>query len=438
NITPPQMPEEGTVNSIDLSTHAPGRANVAVYRYRDNDPSPYIFQTENYGETWTRLTDGTNGIPGNFFVRVVREDPVKKGLLYAGTEYGMFISFNNGQNWQPFQLNLPVVPVTDMLIHQNDLVIATQGRSFWILDDLTPAQEITRKILEKPAFLFKPRKAYRTQARGFRGGTAPESAPYGAVFFYYLNEKHETPVSLEVLDADGDVIREFDTETNSGQAVADKSGLNKFVWNFSYPAPEVNKGSVMSLARVRGAVAPPGKYSVRLKAGETEQLQDFEIVRDPRWSTSDADLEAQFQLADAVGKQLEKTHTAIKQIRSIREQAGFILDKTKDKEYHGSLKAAFEAMDKKLVSLEESLIQTQNEAGQDPINYPPKIDNQFAYLMSIVNSQDSKPTAGCYERFEDLKKELQPMQDQLDSILKKDLKEFNRMLEKEKAHLIVL
>ena len=438
NITPPQMPEEGTVNSIDLSAHSPGRANVAVYRYRDNDPSPYIFQTDNYGENWALLTDGSNGIPGNFFVRVVREDPVKKGLLYAGTEFGMFISFNNGEQWQPFQLNLPVVPITDMLIHQNDLVISTQGRSFWILDNLTPVQDMTPEILDKTAFLFKPRNAYRTQARGFRGGTAPESPPYGAVFYYYLKEKPETPVSLEVLDTEGDVIRSFDSETKSGDAVANSSGLNRFVWNFSYPAPEVNEGSVMSLARVRGAVAPPGKYSVRLKVGETEQVQDFEIVRDPRWSATDADLADQFQLALDVGNHLEMSHKAIRQIRSIREQAEFILDKTKDKEYHGTLKSSFETLDKKLDTIEGSLIQTMNESGQDPINYPPKIDNQFAYLMSIVNSQDSKPTSGCYERFEDLKKEFQPLKDQLDSILEKDLKEFNRLLEKEKANLIVL
>ena len=438
NITPPQMPKEGTVNSIDLSAHGPGRANVAVYRYRDNDPSPYIFQTDNYGESWTQLTDGSNGIPANFFVRVVREDPVKKGLLYAGTEFGMFISYDNGQQWKPFQLNLPVVPITDMLIHNNDLVISTQGRSFWLLDDLTPVQNMTPEILDTPSFLFKPRNAYRTQARGFRGDNAPESVPYGAVFFYYLKEKPGNPLTLEVLDAKGDLIKSFSSESDSGDKADAAPGLNRLVWDFSYPAPEVIEGSVMSLARVQGAAAPPGKYSVRLKAGDTEQIQEFEIVRDPRWSTSVADLVEQFRLTRDVGSGLEAVHTAIKQIRSIREQAGFILEKTKNKEYNNSLKSSFEAMDKKLAAIEGELIQTMNESGQDPINYPPKLDNQFAYLMSLVNSQDSKPTAGCYQRLEDLKKEFQSQKVQLDSILEKDLKEFNRMLEKEKASLIIL
>ncbi len=438
NITPSLMPREGTVNSIDLSAHAPGRANVAVYRYRDNDPTPYIFQTDDYGKSWTQLTNGRNGIPSDYFVRVVREDPIRKGLLYAGTEFGMFISFDNGELWKPFQLNLPIVPITDMLIHNNDLVVSTQGRSFWILDDLSPVQSMTPETLGKPSFLFKPRNAYRTQARGFRGDNAPDSLPYGAVFFYYLKEKPEGPVTLEILDAKGNLIRAFSNESDEGDMAGACPGLNRLVWDFSYPAPEVIKGSVMSLARVQGAAAPPGVYSVRLKVGETDQLQDFEIVRDPRWSTSDTDLIEQFRLASDVGLQLESVHTAIKQIRNIREQAEFILEKTKNKEYNNSLRASFEAMDKKLTAIEGELVQKMNESGQDPINYPPKLDNQFAYLMSLVNSQDAKPTAGCYQRLEDLKKDFQSQKIKLDAILANDLKEFNRMLEKEKSSRIIL
>ena len=438
NITPDQMPAEGTVNSIDLSAHAAGRANVAVYKYRDNDPSPYIFQTDNYGESWTRLTDGNNGIPGDHFVRVVREDPVKKGLLYAGTEFGMFISFNNGTKWQPFQLNLPVVPVTDMLVHRNDLVIATQGRSFWILDDLTPVQNITPEVLEEPSVLFQPRNAYRTQARGFRGGAAPESPPYGAVFFYFLKERPEGQVTLEVLDPKGQVIRTFSSTDKSREKVSAEPGLNRFVWNFSYPAPEVVEGAVMSLARIRGAAAPPGKYSVKLTVGETAQTREFEIVRDPRWSATDSDLRDQFALASDIGEELGKVNSAIKQIRSIREQAEFILDKAKNKDYADTLKKSFEVLDEKMAAVEEKLIQTMTEAGQDPINYPPKLDNQFAYLLSIVNYQDAKPTSGCYERFDDLKREFQPIRENLDSIIENDLKDFNKLLEKEEANLIIL
>ena len=438
NITPPQMPVEGTVNSIDLSTHAAGRANVAVYRYRDNDFRPYILQTDDYGENWELLTDGSNGIPEDFFVRVVREDPLRKGLLYAGTEFGMFISFNNGKQWQKFQLNLPVVPITDMLIHNNDLVISTQGRSFWILDDLTPVQNITPEILDKPSFLFQPRKAYRTQARGFRGKAAPESPPYGVVIFYYLKERPASGIILEVLDSKGSLIRSFSSREDTGAMVSDSPGLNQFVWDYSYPEPDVIEGSVMSLARVRGAAAPPAVYSVRLRIDESIQTQPFTILRDPRWSASDSDLQEQFLLAAEVGDQLEMVHSAIRQIRSIREQAEFILGKTEDKDYASSLQASFEALDEKLSGIEDELIQTMNESGQDPINYPPKLDNQFAYLMSIVNSQDARPTSGCYERLEDLKKEFQPLRERLDGILAKDLEDFNLLLEKNQAHLIVL
>ena len=438
NITPPQMPEEGTVNTIDLSPHSAGRATVAVYRYRDNDPAPYIFQTDDYGKTWTSLANGENGIPQDFFVRVVREDPFRKGLLYAGTEFGMFISFDNGKHWRPFQLNLPVVPITDMLIHQNDLVIATQGRSFWILDDLTPVQDITPELLDSPAVLFEPRNAYRTQARGFRDGDAPESPPYGAVFFYYLKERPDGAVILEVLDSEGNVARTFSSQAESGSKLPVEPGLNRFVWDFSYPTPETVDGAVMSLARIRGAAAPPGDYTARLKSGTTEEVRKFRVVRDPRWSATDEDLEAQFQLASAIGNELGRLNQAINQIRSIREQADFVISKAEGKDYRETIRKAFESVDEKLTAVEASLIQTMSEAGQDPINYPPKLDNQFAYLLSIVNSQDARPTAGCYERFEDLKEEFATIKETLDSILEEDLNEFNELLEKEGAHLIIL
>ena len=177
NITPEQMPVEGTVNTIDLSAHDPGRAFVAVYKYRENDYQPYIFMTDDYGKTWRSLTGSDNGIPENHFIRVVREDPVRKGLLYAGTEYGIYISFDEGRQWQRFQRNLPITPITDLAIKDNDLVVATQGRSFWILDDLSPLRTVTEELVKKPVHLFEPADAYRTQFRNYRASGGPGAAP---------------------------------------------------------------------------------------------------------------------------------------------------------------------------------------------------------------------------------------------------------------------
>ncbi|MBM3791529.1 MAG: glycosyl hydrolase, partial [Acidobacteria bacterium] len=197
NITPGNMPKDATVNMIELSAHGPGRAFLAVYNYRLNDFRPYIYRTDDFGSSWELLTDGRNGIPEDHFVRVVREDPDRKGLLYAGTEFGMFVSFDDGRHWQPFQLNLPVTPITDLAVHRQDLVVATQGRSFWILDDLTPLHQISDAVAAAQAHLYAPRKAYRMQEGGFREPDAPERPPRGVLIYFFLAEKPEKEVVLQ-------------------------------------------------------------------------------------------------------------------------------------------------------------------------------------------------------------------------------------------------
>jgi len=251
DVTPPQMPVEGTVNTLDISPHRAGRVIATVYNYRMNDFAPYVFQTDDYGASWEMLTDGGNGIPADTPVRVVREDPDREGLLYAGTEFGMFISFDDGAHWQPFQLNLPVTPVTDLRVHEQDLVVATQGRSFWILDDLTPLHEITDDVAAAPAHLFSPRAAIRGDGRGARQ----------AVIHYYLADEPEGPVSLEILDAAGNVIRTFTGRAGSaagagggspggrgggrggfggGSRLLVSAGMNRFTWNLQYRGPNLS------------------------------------------------------------------------------------------------------------------------------------------------------------------------------------------------------
>ena len=443
-ITPRQMPLEGTVNTIELSKHAPGRALLAVYKYRENDARPYIFRTDDYGSSWDLLTDGENGIPGHHFVRVVREDPDRQGLLYAGTEFGLYVSFDDGAHWQALQRNLPVTPITDLAVHEKDLVVATQGRSFWVLDDLTPLHQLTDAVAESAMHLFEPRPAYRTQMRGFRGPNAPESRPNGVAIYTYVADTPDTTevIKLEIVDQNDRVVRTYSTKPDKEAQEVEwtvKTGMNRIMWDMNYPAPNLVDDAVMSLAYTGGPKAATGLYMARLTAGGTTQSVPVEIKKDPRWPYTDADLQAQFDLSMAVLDKLNETHDAIRTIRSVREQTKALASRVaKSNHDTETIEAAARELGKKLTVLEEKLIQTQNESGQDPINYPSMIDDQFAYLYTVVNFQDARPTQGSYERLADLKVELQPHLDLLQSILTTDLADFRRLLEQEGvSHIMV-
>jgi photosystem II stability/assembly factor-like uncharacterized protein len=408
-ITPKDLPVEGTINMIELSVHDPGRALIAVYKYRENDFRPYIFLTDNYGRSWKRLTDGENGIPADHFVRVVREDPIREGLLYAGTEFGMYISFNEGKQWQPFQQNLPIVPITDMQIKDNDLVLATQGRSFWIMDDLSPLREMDERLLAQEAHLFPPNTAYRTQLGNYYGVAAPDQAPSGALIHFYVNEpQKEAPISIEIVDPFGESRVTYSTKPDKDKKerkLTVKPGLNRLEWNLRYEAPKTQPGSRFSLANLSGVKATIGTHTVVMEVGEQRMQKTFEVKTDPRWTQTKEDLHAQHDLAVEVMTLLNTCHATIGEIRDLRSQIKDIqnrLSKT------GTSSSAFTELSQSVLSdleaLEAELIQTKSESGQDPINYPPMLDDQIAYLYSIVNGQDDRPTEGAYQRYEDVKK----------------------------------
>lgn len=441
NITPKNLPKEGTINMIDLSTTTPGRALIAVYKYRENDFNPYVFLTNDYGKNWKKLTNGQNGIPNNHFVRVVREDPKRKGLLYAGTEFGMYISLDEGNSWKPFQLNLPITPITDMLIKEDDLVIATQGRSFWILDDLSPLRELSKEVLAQKGYLFKPKNVYRTQLRNSRGIGAPDRAPNGAIIYFYLKEAPDSAniVSLSILDRDGKARRVFSTKPDKDkkeEKLNAHKGLNRFQWNLNYEAPIVQKGAVFSLAYTGGMKAPTGKHKVVLKVGSLEIKQDLLLKKDPRWTQSDEDLYAQYQLGMEIKEKLNECHAAIGQIRSIRDQIKAIGKRVKQPGLGTEIKAKTKPLIKDLTQLENQLIQRKSESGQDPINYPSMLDDQFAYLYSVVNFQDDRPNQGAYARFEDLKKELAKHLTKLENIVSDKVTPFNEYLKSKKVEII--
>ncbi len=451
-ITPKDMPEDGTVNMIDLSRHQPGRAFTAVYRYRMDDFKPYVFRTDDFGKNWQLLTDGKNGIPEGHPVRVVREDPDRKGLLYAGTEFSMFVSFDDGKHWQSLQLNLPHVPITDLQVHQQDLVVATQGRSFWILDDLTPLHQVNDQAASADVFLYKPRDAYRLQGRGFRGGRAPESRPNGAVVYYHLSEEPEEEIQLEILDAQDQVLRTFKSKTEDNEdkssgngeeedeekPIPAKEGMNRFEWDLLNPKLDIIKGSVMSLGYTGGYPVVPGTYIARLTVGDDVQTKSFEVSKDPRLTdTTQDDLVKQDELTNQIRDKVTETHNAIRTIRSVREQLKNVVQLAEKAGHEGDYKDSVDSISEKLTALEEELIQTKNEDGQDPLNFPPMIDNQYVYLYGHVAFSNGRPTEGSYERFNDLNARLQPHLDRLQQIIDTDVAAFNQEL-KDKGVTVVM
>lgn len=426
-ITPKGFPSEATINSIDLSTHAPGRAIIAAYKYRDNDFQPYIFLTKNYGKSWTKIT---NGIPDDHFVRVVREDPQRLGLLFAGTEFGMFFSMDEGKNWQAFQLNLPVTPITDLLIKDNDLVLSTQGRSFWILDDMSPLRSITAQVWDKSQHLFPISTSFRSQLRGSRGTGSPTPAPRGAQIYFYLNPNYDSTatVRINIQDSRYSTSRVYSTKPKKGESkLRVRKGLNRLAWNLKYDAPEVQKGARFSLANVGGINAAPGEHMVTLSVGDVNESQDLTLSIDPRWTQTEEDLKAQYEVAQQAKTLLTECHNMIGQIRSMRKQLKAIGTRKLSEALKEKFQAESHPILSALTTLEDELIQTASESGQDPINYPPMLDDQIAYLYSVVNGLDDRPNAGIYERLDDLKQALRPHQVKMDELMS-EIRSINKML----------
>lgn len=484
-ITPDDMPDQGTVNSIDLSANRHGRAVMAVYKYRDNDFRPYVFLTDNFGEDWRLLTDGQNGIPEDHPVRVVREDPEREGLFYAGTEFGMFVSFDEGAHWQSFQQNLPRTPIADLRVHRQDLVVATHGRSFWILDDVTPLHTMQDAVREANLHLFQPREATLARFRATGGDRAPDSPPNGVVLNYWVGEAATGDVEISVLDGTGMKIRSFkgpldpktsgpdddgggeeglqegsfanvdeteeaDDSAQEMDTTADDSdesedpnldeedleverGMNRFVWDMRYPGPDVAPNSQFSLANTGGMNAPPGSYTLRVEVDGETQAVSAVVGLDPRIrSVTETDMVAQFELTRQVRDRLTEVHSAIKEIRSIREQTQGILTMLKEDDGNDQLvervDSLWKSLAKDLTVVEKALIQTRNESGQDPINFPSMLDDQLAYLYSHVNSSYGRPTQGAIQRFQDLAELTQPILDRMGGTIRDQVTAINRVL----------
>lgn len=436
NITPANMPNEGTVNKIELSAHTPGRAFVAVYKYRDGDFKPYIFQTDDFGSNWKLLTNGSNGIPSTHFVRAIAEDTKVKGLLYAGTEYGMYVSFNHGDSWQSLQLNLPNVPITDIETVENDLAISTQGRAFWVLDDLTPLQQ-AKEAENQNSFLYAIEDAYRTNIGGKRA----------TIRFYLKKSALDTSKisNLTIMDDAGRIARKWSTKPDKDKNEIElelEEGLNQVQWNLTYPSPKMVDNFVamdFSAGREPGPKASPGSYKVILKNGENQLEGSFNIKIDPRWDEITPDgLKQKFELEQNVISLIEDSQGLIKEIRSIRDQANSISKMAVDAGHDQRLKELASDLDKALSNVEDKLIQNRIETTQDEINFPRVFSNHIVRLFRVIVDEHNAPTGGMLERWEDLQKNYETIKNEYDAIKGNQFLSFNNALIEEKVDRIII
>ncbi len=446
NVTPKGMPEWIQINAIDPSPFDAGTAYLAATAYKSDNYKPYLFKTNDYGKTWKKIT---NGIKEDAFTRVVREDPNRKGFLFAGTETGIYYSSDDGENWHSAQLNLPIVPVTDLAFHKRDkdLVVATQGRAFYVLDNL-PVMYDLAKAQKSDAFLFKPEDAYRQAGGG--GFNLPKTAtvggnpPNGAVVDYYLTAKPQKEIVLEFLDASGKVVRKFSGKPAAeGEQAAQggggrrgsgsedpnlptEIGLNQFVWNYRQPGATNIPGLILWGGSLAGARVVPGDYQVRFSVdGKTVGTESFAVRADPRMTTTADGFQKQYDLMSKINAKISETHNAILEIRDTRKQLEDLSARLKSPDQKDLRDNAAE-ISKKLTAVEEELNQTKIKSGQDALNYPIRLNNKLAALGASVDSSDSAPTTQSYDVYNDLTAKVDAQLARLSDVKSKDIAEFNR------------
>jgi len=478
NVTPPKsiMPEWIMINEIDASPTDKGVAYVAATNFKWDDFHPYLYKTADYGKTWTKIVEG---IPANEFTRVIRADPKKHGLLYAGTERGVYVSFDDGGHWQSLQYKLPIVPIHDLLVHEDALIAATHGRSFWMLDDLEPLRQITPEIAAKLVHLFTPSLTWRTGGGGGRGGgLAGTNPPNGAVIDYTIrDQKPGTKVAIAFLGGDGKVIREFtgtvqaeaakpreasgtpaaaaaapaeaeqpkEAVKSEGDAAEEEgggeeggrrgrdsnkltevvNGHNRFVWNLRVNEAKRFPGLVMWSGGTIGPRVIPGTYQARLTVGDQPPVTvPFEVRQDPRSTSTAADLKAQFDFVSSVHDKLSEVNEAVSRIREVRKQLTDVKKRVADNK---AVVTAANDLDKKMTAVEEALYQTKNKSSQDPLNYPIRLNDKLAGVGDSAASGPYAPTSQQIAVRDELVAKINIELAKLKAIWDTDLPAFNKL-----------
>jgi photosystem II stability/assembly factor-like uncharacterized protein len=428
NVSPKGMPEWMMINSIDIDPFTKGGAYIAGTRYKSGDDTPYLYRTKDYGKTWTVIT---NGIPSNHFTRVLRADPKRPGLLYAGTENGMYISFDDGISWKPFQLNLPIVPITDLTIKEDNLIAATQGRGFWLIDDLTLLHQLNDDIAASEFHLFKPKDSYIMETSyGGKSLTEGENHPNGVLIYTYFRSLPDSSaeVSLEIKDASGMTIKSFSPNAEEKEDKWNpKDSTQLFVWNMLYPNPITIKGMYFFWIMEKGPSAIPGEYQAVLHVGDDSLQTTFTLLIDPRVSASQEDLQDQFEFLIETRDLLSAMHQAIIDMRLVRKQLEDLKAKTNEEENPTIIEEAIR-IDSLMTHIENAFYQTKNQSEQDMLNYPIMLNNKLGHLSALANMGYNKPTDQMYELKEELEIEINTHLEKWNSIQNTDIKILNQMV----------
>jgi photosystem II stability/assembly factor-like uncharacterized protein len=470
DVTPTDLPEWTLISIIELSAHDPATAYVAATRYKLDDYQPYLYMTADYGKSWTRIN---NGIPEDDFTRVIRADPGRRGLLYAGTETGVYVSFDDGVSWRPLQANLPVTPIHDLAVKDNDLIAATHGRSFWILDDVTLLHQFSDDTFQADAHLFIPRDSYRfpdpISARWFADAPgksytvtlgsaatyyqrknpageiirtfldAGEDAPNGVVAHYFLQREPDEEITLTFLNAEGELIKRFSSEvpetgsedeTQKGARIPAAAGMNRFLWDLRYQDAHEVPGDETTAGGVLGPKVAPGRIEVRLTVGDDVHTVSFRLMKDPRVSATQEDLEEQLALLLKIRDKLSETHDAINLLRDTRDQVDFWSKRVEDQSGTDHLTDAAQALTAKLTAIEKQLIQTEALYRADRMKFKSRLNAKLASLISVVDSADAKPTQQAYEVFEHLAAQIDVQLSELRTVMETEVAAFNDKIRK--------
>ena len=440
NVTPKRMPEWMMINCIEVDPFTKGGAYIVGTKYKSGDYKPYIYKTENYGLSWKQIT---NGIENEDFTRALRADPKRKGLLYAGTERGMYISFDDGKNWQSFKQNLPIVPITDLTIKNDNLIAATQGRSLWIIDDLTPLHQIKLSALKEDMVLYKPKNAYNLSGgKGKTSRTQGTNHPGGVAINYFIKQtKEKDTVSLSIFDRNDNLIKKYSTKPDKEkkeETLKIEDGNNIFYWDMMYSGAEKVKGMILWWASLNGPMALPGTYKVELAHNHKKLNKNFSILKNPVSETSEADMKAQFTFINDINKKMTEIHKSLKNVSKVRSQINLLKKSIRDKKTHKELLEYADALVKDMTKVEETLYQTKSKSNQDPLNFPIRLNNKLAHLNSLTRIGSYAPTQQAIDFKNEITKEIDVELEKLNSMFTIRVKELNKKVKESAIDLIQL
>ena len=427
NVTPKEAGQWMMWNCVETDAFVKGKAYFVGTKYKSDDFTPYIFKTENYGATWTKITSGINPL---HFTRALRADKKVKGLLYAGTEYGMYISYDDGANWKTFQLNLPPVPITDLTIKENDLIVATQGRSFWVLDDLSVVQQKAVTILDENLHVFSVNDAYRFEGyQNLNAKNAGMNPPNGSVLNYFIkNYTDSSKVSIEILDGAKKQIKLFATDAKEKKDKIEVSkGINQFVWDMYYPSADKIDGQILWHGTVGGPKAAPGNYFYKIKIDKDSAEGSFTIKANPVYNLSQQAYQEQFDFLITVRDKFNEIQKAQKNIQDIRKQINDFTARA-DKNLPKDIKQQADTINKQLIAIEEALHQTKAKSGQDVLNYPIRLDDKISGLYDFANSGNAAPAKQVKDAFAELSAQADVHLNKLKTILSTDLLLLNKLV----------